>query len=133
MQTYNVYSIYDVKAQTYGNLFIAPSDGVAVRLVRQVIEFSGNTDYQRYPEDFALYCLASYIDSDGSILPCQPRLVTTFISCISEGRGAAVGGVSPLKSQSASDVVSSADAEKSIPACDVEDTAPFKAPTPEEC
>lgn len=123
MQKYSVYSIYDCKAQTYGNLFIASTDGLALRLLRQLIEYGGNPDYTRYSEDFALYCLASYTDTDGHISPCQPRLISTFVSVVNEIRGAAVGGESPLKSQSVNNAESDTDAASSAPACDVEDSA----------
>lgn len=127
MQQYNVYSIYDVKAQTYGNIFISTTDGLALRLVRQIIEFGGNPDYARYSEDFALYCLGGYTDTDGLLIPMQPRLISTFTSVLRESRGAAVGGESPLKQQSASPVDSSSDAEKPIPVCDDEESPFSKA------
>lgn len=122
MQKFNVYSIYDVKAETYGNLFICPNDALALRIFEQVAQFSGNPDHQRYPEDFALYCIGAFLDSSGVLSSDTPRLVCSMISVCKQSRGAAVGGDSPLKSQSANNEVSSADAESSFPACDAEET-----------
>ena len=127
MQKFNVYSIYDVKSQTYGNIFCLGTDGLACRLLGQIVGFGGNPDYQRYPEDFALYCLGTFDDFSGALVSESPRLICTVQSALHDlqSRGAAVGGLSPLKSQSANDSVSSADAENSSPACDAEDTSLF--------
>ena len=127
MQRYNIYSIYDVKAQTYGSPFTCINDALASRIVAQLVQFSGNADYQRYPEDFSVFCIGSFVDDSALVTSDTPRLVFSLSSVIAQLRGAAVGGESPLKPQSANSQVSSVDAENSIPACDAEDNPSVKS------
>ena len=120
MEKRNVYSIFDVKASCYGNIFASSTDGLALRVFEQIVQFGGNPDYQRYPEDFALYCIGEFLDTTGDLTPCRARLVTTALSVLQQSRGAAVGGESPLKQQSAENADSADAVNDSKPACDVE-------------
>lgn len=120
MQTMKIYSIYDMKAESYGNLFVAVTDGIASRCFAQVVAFSGNEDYSRYPEDFTLYCLGEFNNGTGDICSERPRPVISALSVLSMIRGAAVGGESPLKQQSAGNADSADAVLNDKPACDVE-------------
>lgn len=51
-----MYSIYDVKAQSYGVPFFSPTDGLAIRSFSQLCQDSNSTVFS-YPEDFTLYRL----------------------------------------------------------------------------
>ena len=99
MQEQKVYSIYDTKAETYGNIFTCLTDGLASRVFAHVALFSGNADYARYPEDFALYCVGSFMDGSGDLVAARPRLVCTLTSVLQhcQKQGAAVGDGVPLK------------------------------------
>ena len=127
MQKFNIYSIFDVKAQTYGTPFTCINDALAARVIAQLVQFSGNPDYQRYPEDFSVFCIGSFVDDTGLVVADSPRLVFSLTSVMAQLRGAAVGGESPLKPQSANSHVSSVDAENSTPACDAEDNSSIKS------
>lgn len=120
MQKFNFYSIFDVKAQTYGAPFTALNDSLALRVVAEIVTYSGNTDYKRYPQDFSIFCLGDFVDNTGAIGSCTPRLVSTLTAVFDALRGAAVGGEAPLKSQSATLSDSADAADKSLPACDAE-------------
>ena len=117
MQKYNLYAIYDMKAQTYGTPFPALNDALAARMVTQILQYGGNPDYQRYPEDFSVFCIGDFVDISALVTSHTPRLVFTLGSLISQVRGGAVGGNFPLKPQSANNSAAD-DAEKSSPACD---------------
>lgn len=128
-QLVNLYSIYDVKAQNYGNIFSARTDGLAIRVFSQIISFSGNGDYARFPEDFALYRLGTFDDISGAVCADQhPTLISSAISVLQQARGAAVGGDSPLKQQRAGNADSADVVTDKKPACDVEsESIPSKA------
>ena len=122
MQKFTIYSIYDVKAQAYGSPFVALNDALAARVVAQILAYGGNPDYQRYSEDFSLFAIGDFCDDSGLVSSCGPRLVFSLSSIAAQLRGAAVGGESPPKSQSAG-VVSSPDAASDVPpACDGSDS-----------
>lgn len=129
MQKFNVYSIFDVKAQAYGAPFVALNDSLALRIVSQLVAYGGNPDYQRYSEDFSVFCLGDFDDCSGVVAACNPRLVFGLTAIVAQLRGAAVGGASPLKSQSAGEVAPDAAPDVS-PACDGFDI-PSKCSTPE--
>lgn len=131
MQNMKIYSIYDMKAESYGNLFVAVTDGIASRCFAQVVAFSGNEDYARYPEDFTLYCLGEFNNGTGDVCPERPRPVTSALSVLSMIRGAAVGGASPLKQQSAENVDSADAVADKKPACDVESSSSVESIAPE--
>lgn len=100
MSKENLYSIFDSKANTYGMVFGSVSDGVAHRMFLSAVA-SGNSDISRYPEDFYLFCIGSFDDTTGILDPSvAPRMVVSGVSVLQALRGAAVGGVTPLKPQS---------------------------------
>lgn len=100
MSNVNLYSIFDSKAEQYGTVFAAVSDGLAVRMFLTGIG-SGVGDLSRYPEDFFLFTLGNFDDTTGLLdsLP-SPRMILSGVSAVQQLRGAAVGGESPLKPQS---------------------------------
>lgn len=78
----NIYSIRDEKAESYGVLFTAVTDGCACRVFDQLLA----TDSQKigkYPEDFALVCLGTFDPSLGTVdrLPI-PRVVVNGMTRI---------------------------------------------------
>lgn len=117
-----LYSIFDVKAQAYGNVFSCATDGLAERVFAQIIVNGGNPDYTNYAADFCLYCVGSFDNNSGAVVSCSPRMVISAISVLERIRGAAVGDL-PLKSQSASEVDSSDASEVSKTACDDDETS----------
>lgn len=134
MQEVKVYSIYDTKAKSYGNIFTCLTDGLASRVFANIALCSGNPDYTRYPEDFALYCVGSFMDGSGDLVPARPQLVCTLMSVLQhcQKQGAAVGDGVPLKSQSVPTGDSASDtAQKETPVDDEADR-PFNQPKTEE-
>ena len=62
----NVYTIKDIKAETFGNPFYSANDQTAKRSLEQASNDS-NTTISQYPEDFVLYRLGSWDDSTATI------------------------------------------------------------------
>lgn len=121
MQCLDLFCVYDVKAEYYGSPFTARNSAIARRLFERLC-FSGESEISKCPSDYTLVHIGSFDDSDAKITTISPVTVCSGAALILEmqSRGAAVGGESPLKSQSASNEVSSVDAGHSIPACDAE-------------
>lgn len=64
----NVYALYDIKSDTFGVPFFAPSSGVAVRMFRDLAN-SRDTTVGRYPADFKLVHIGQFDDNTGTLLP----------------------------------------------------------------
>lgn len=121
MQTLELFCVYDLKAEYFGSPFTARNSAVAQRLFERLC-FSGESEISKAPTDYTLVHIGSFDDSNASITTIAPVTVCSGAQLLLElqSRGAAVGGISPLKQQSASNVDSSADAENPPPACETE-------------
>lgn len=65
------YSIYDNKALQFHVPFFLSTDGQAVRSLSDLVA-DPNTSVGRHPSDYVLYCIGSYDDSLGAMVPIQP-------------------------------------------------------------
>lgn len=63
----NVYSIYDSKANFFGNPFVSTNHATAIRTFAQACE-DPNSELNRYSTDFSLHYIGHYDDSTGVIL-----------------------------------------------------------------
>lgn len=71
-----IVSVKDTAAQAFGRPIFVPSTAVAVRSFRdEVNRKDSNEDMAKHPEDFELYELGSFDDSNGVIDVSEPRLV----------------------------------------------------------
>lgn len=75
MQKLNIYAIFDRKSLTYGIPFFAPVSAVALRMCQTAVNSGSPSDVSLYPEDFSLYCLGSFTDTDGCIHPSAPEFL----------------------------------------------------------
>lgn len=64
----NAYTLYDRKALTYNPPFFAVADGVAVRMLQELVA-DQNTSPGRHPNDYVLYCCGAYDDQSGVMHP----------------------------------------------------------------
>lgn len=71
----NIYTIYDSKAAAYLQPFFAMTDGVAQRQISDAI-LEPDHQFAKHTEDFTLYRLAIFDDSDGGISPKKQLLIT---------------------------------------------------------
>lgn len=74
-------SIFDTAARAYAQPFYAPAQAVAVRGVKDML--SGDNQLAKHPEDFELYCIGTFDDNEGVIVPCSPELVTRVKDLVS--------------------------------------------------
>lgn len=70
----NVYTIFDSKAQCYNNPFYMINDAIALRTVQGMKD--GDSDIARNPQDFTLWHMGSYDDSNGVFeLRSTPKVI----------------------------------------------------------
>lgn len=77
MSKQTVFSVLDTAASAFGNPFVVPHVGVAVRAFSDQVNSDSPNDISRHPEDFALYELGTYDTTTGVITSYDiPKLVT---------------------------------------------------------
>lgn len=62
------YTLHDVKALTYSPPFFQHNNALAIRMLEDLVN-DQNTSVGRHPGDFKLYCVGSYDDSNGMLIP----------------------------------------------------------------
>lgn len=78
-----LFTVRDSAAQVFAPPFIAPSEGFAIRMFRDaIVQKDVDNMMCKHPEDFELYIIASFEESDGRIEPCDPRLVIRGKDCL---------------------------------------------------
>ena len=77
-----IYSIFDLKAQSYGVPFTCDNDALARRLVSDCILQGSNPDYHNHPEDFNLVCLGEFDHVSGSGQFTSPVTVDSFLTIV---------------------------------------------------
>lgn len=127
MQTLELFCVYDLKAEFYGSPFTARNAAVGKRIFERLC-LSGESEISKAPSDYTLVRVGFFNDADASITVCNPVTVCSGAQVVLEyTRGAAVGGESPLKPQSAINSVSEVDAGTSTPACEASEISSSKA------
>lgn len=67
----NAYAIYDRKALMYNVPWFQPTHGAATRILSDLAN-DGATNIGRHPGDYVLYCIGTYDDAKGVMLPISP-------------------------------------------------------------
>lgn len=82
MSNKSIFAVLDAAAGTFGNLIVVPHVGVAVRaFTDQVNNPDRDNNFYHHPQDFALYEVGSYDDTQGVITPLPlPKLITQATS-----------------------------------------------------
>jgi len=60
------YSVHDVKSESFAAPFFVPKEGIAVRVLTQMVA-DERTDVSKFPADYFLYHVGSY-DTDKAVL-----------------------------------------------------------------
>lgn len=68
----NAYTIFDNKALLFNAPFFQHNDAVARRMFGELATDT-NTQIGRHPSDFQLYCIGTYDDTKGELVPISPR------------------------------------------------------------
>jgi hypothetical protein len=71
-----IYSILDEKAEIHSPPFLAQNDGIAIRMVMDILR-SPDNNLARYPADHKLVLVGIWDEINGEIMPLDgpPRLV----------------------------------------------------------
>lgn len=69
--TRKMYSIRDIKGDYFNAVHISSTHGEAERNFRTLVN-EPNSTVSKYPEDFDLYCVGEFNDTDGTITPKYP-------------------------------------------------------------
>ena len=72
-----MYVIYDQKAKIYNKPFHQINESVAIRTVADLVN-DANSDSSRHPEDYILFRVATYDDSNAEIQTFTPELICKF-------------------------------------------------------
>lgn len=63
-----VFAIHDAKAEAYLQPFFMANKGSAIRAITDIVT-KPDHQFAKYPEDFTLFELGEYDDSNGQMLP----------------------------------------------------------------
>lgn len=78
------YTLYDVKALQYHSPYFTHTDGMAVRMLTDLVNEGGN-NVSRHPRDFTLYQCGHYDDQTGIFTPLEPlQFVADAVSLVRE-------------------------------------------------
>lgn len=70
----NIYSLFDQAAEAFTQPFFMHNDGLAIRAFQDNINAT-DTNVGQHPEQFTLYKLGTYDDTNGSIEPSVPTSI----------------------------------------------------------
>lgn len=75
----NVYSVFDSKLASFGRPWYEMTDASAIRVFQDAVNDSSNPNNQWYkhPEDFSLYSIGEFDDSDGKLVSNLPLSLVT--------------------------------------------------------
>lgn len=74
-----LFAVQDSKAGAFHAPFCAPSEGVAVRMMLDCVNREGHP-YAMHPEDYTLYEVGEFEDTDGRVSGSQPRSISNLAS-----------------------------------------------------
>lgn len=80
------FSVWDKKAQSFGQLYPAPTPGAAERMFAQSLK-DPNSMAGQYPQDFALFQMCEYDDVTGSVVQASfpPQLIVEAVALVAQG------------------------------------------------
>lgn len=70
-----VFSVLDSKAQFFGQPFFAETEAAAIRSFGDAVNDSSNkaNQWHSHPEDFQLFVIGAFDNSNGVLVPCTPK------------------------------------------------------------
>lgn len=75
----NIYSIYDRKAQAFNTPMFMQNDPVAIRSVQNALR-TPDHQFGFTPEDYVLYCIGYYNETNGQIEPIEPTVIADVLA-----------------------------------------------------
>lgn len=98
MQTFELFSIYDMKAKAYGNPFCAINSDIAKRLSVHLFA-DKRTTQGAYPSDFALYRIGNFSDDTALVTDHCNMLIATGDQILREYTRSFIGDTSAAPSE----------------------------------
>lgn len=74
-------AVFDVKTGSYARPIAVPADGAAVRSFQDAVNDAG-TEYNKHPEDYAMFNIGTYDDISGEIIATKPRILAQASSLL---------------------------------------------------
>lgn len=68
---FKCYSVRDAKVESFSTPFYKKSEGEALRDIQRLVN-DKSTNVGMFPEDFDLYFVGEFDDSDGKFIPAVP-------------------------------------------------------------
>lgn len=79
---YNLYTLYDSVAESFGSPSMASSDGVIIRDLEHLISL--DTKFAHNAKDMRLFCIGTFDAISGDIMACNRRLVIDLKELVKE-------------------------------------------------
>lgn len=76
-----MFAVQDLAAGAFLPPFLAPSEGVACRYVRDSMRREGHP-FAMNPSEYVLYEVGEFDDSNGMCVACQPRSIAPLVQLI---------------------------------------------------
>lgn len=68
----NMYSIFDVASETFGQPFLMNTDTLAARSFYEASQ-NPSTPIHKYPQEYVLYKVGSFDEDEGMLHPQEPK------------------------------------------------------------
>ena len=70
---HQVFSIFDIAANSYARPFFLPANGIAIRVFTD-LAVNAETDVGKHPKDYTLYNIGEFDDQTGELTNKEPKL-----------------------------------------------------------
>ena len=80
---YNIFAVYDSKAEAYMTPFFMSTEGQAVRSFKDAIA-NPDLPFGRHPADFTLFVVGSFNDHNAEVTPMVPKSVGNALELVSQ-------------------------------------------------
>lgn len=92
-----IYSVFDHKAKAFAQPWFQLTDGLAIRAFTEACN-DAQTNLNKYPEDFVLYCVGTFDETTGTITADQ---IEPMVRAIQVLRDVPKSNVVPIKKEEA--------------------------------
>jgi hypothetical protein len=83
MNMVKIYSVKDLKAETFAQPWFQRNDALAMRAFGQIVE-NPETDWHKWHEDYSLYSIGEFNTETAEIIPHTPNQIANASDYISK-------------------------------------------------
>lgn len=73
-----IFTVFDQKANAYTAPFVTKTKGLAIRMFEELVNQKGH-QFNKFPEDYTLYCVGLWDESNGVCTPATPENMGTAV------------------------------------------------------